>query len=68
MPFSVLLSVYNNESSENLISSLESVLVNQSVLPDQVVLVVDGYICEELDNIIEEFKTFSKRNKGIFDK
>tara|TARA_X000000950_G_scaffold288821_1_gene407639 strand:- start:1728 stop:2549 length:822 start_codon:yes stop_codon:yes gene_type:complete len=73
VPFSVLLSVYNNESSENLISSLESVLVNQSVLPDQVVLVVDGYICEELDNIIEEFKTSFenlhiirlKLNKGL---
>ena len=55
MLFSVLLSVYNKESELNLNSSLESVLVNQTVLPDQIVLVVDGSIREELENIIERF-------------
>lgn len=61
MPFTVLLSVYNNESDTNLISSLKSVLVNQTVLPDQVVLVVDGPIREELENIIDKF-SFSFSN------
>ena len=55
MSFSVLLSLYNNESDINLISSLESILVNQSVLPDQVVLVIDGFIREELEDIVGQF-------------
>ena len=73
MSFSVLLSLYNGESGINFVSSLESVLIHQSVLPDQVVIVIDGFIRDELEDIVGQFcASFAnvdvirlERNKGL---
>ena len=53
--FSVLLSLYHKESPIYLKSSLDSVFQN-SVLPDQVVLVLDGPVGDELSKIVEVYK------------
>lgn len=53
---SVLMSVYKNESANNLIECLDS-LVNQTYQAEEVVLVLDGPIPEALSAIIEEYKT-----------
>lgn len=55
-PFSVLMSVYEKEKAVYLESALKSVLMEQSLLPNQVVLVKDGPLTEELERVIEFFQ------------
>lgn len=52
--FSVLMSVYKNEKPEHLIEALESV-VQQTVMPNEIVIVKDGLLTEELDAVINEY-------------
>lgn len=52
--FSVLLSVYFKETSDHLKSSLHSVL-NQTLMPDEIVLVKDGPLTDDLDMTIQIF-------------
>lgn len=52
--FSVLLSLYHKESPRHLQTCFNS-LVNQTLLADQVVLVIDGKIGQELEKVIAEF-------------
>lgn len=54
MQFSVLLSLYYKENSEYLRQSLDSIF-NQTLKPDEVVLVEDGPLTTELYNIINEY-------------
>lgn len=54
-PFSVLISVYDGESAVSLREALNSV-INQSTVPDEVVLVKDGPLSEELDKTIKDLK------------
>ncbi len=53
--FSVLMSVYYKELPEYLKDSLLSV-INQSLRPDEIVLVKDGKLTPELDKVISDFK------------
>ena len=52
--FSVLMSVYKNEKPDYLRESLESV-VQQTVMPNEIVIVKDGLLTEELDAVINEY-------------
>lgn len=54
MKFTVLLSVYIKEKGIFLQESLNSIL-KQTQLPDEIVLVKDGPLTNELDNIINEY-------------
>lgn len=54
--FSVLMSVYSKDNPVWLDQSLDSILVNQTVLPSQVVLIVDGPISVDLKKCIEKYK------------
>lgn len=71
--YSVLMSVYYKEKPEWLKYSIDSML-NQTVKPDEFVLVEDGPLTKELDNVINQFtkcnpKLFNivkiKENKGL---
>ena len=71
--FSILMSVYQKDKPEYFRDAMESVL-NQTVRPDEIVLVKDGPVNEELEKIINEYeqKTNSllkivsfKENKGL---
>lgn len=53
--YSVLLSVYYKDNSDYLWDALNS-LKNQSTPPDELVLVKDGTIPNELENVITRFK------------
>lgn len=53
--YSVLMSVYSKEKSEFLKCSIES-MINQSLKPDEIVLVKDGKLTDELDELIESYK------------
>lgn len=60
MAFSVLMSVYAKEKPEHLAQALDSV-INQTLPPDEIVLIEDGMLTEALYNVIEEKKReFSK--------
>lgn len=53
--FSVLMSVYIKEKPEYLKEALDSILRTQSVLTDDLVLVCDGPITTDLENVIQEY-------------
>lgn len=52
--FSVLLSLYVKEHSTYLKQSLDSIF-SQSLLPTEIILVKDGLLTKELDEVVEEF-------------
>ena len=54
--FSVLMSVYYKENPEFLKESLDSILVNQTVKPTEVVFVEDGKLTEKLDKVIAKYQ------------
>lgn len=62
IPFSVLMCVYKNDKSSYFKIALESVL-NQSVTPSEIILVIDGPVPKETREIINEF---ALKYKDIF--
>ncbi len=52
--FSVLLSVYENENHEYLRQALNSI-IEQSLMPDEIVIVQDGMLGGSLERVIKEF-------------
>lgn len=53
--FSVLMAVYHKEIPEYFDLALKSNLVEQTLLPDEFVLICDGELTEELDQVIEAY-------------
>ena len=73
LKFSVLMSVYNGEKVDFFKEAIESVL-NQTVVPDEIVLIRDGYVYAELQEAIDLYRlkfpnTFTyvplETNKGL---
>ena len=56
MKFSLLMCVYKNDDPAHFHTSLDSVF-HSSVLPDEIILVVDGPIGIELNRVIDLFKS-----------
>ena len=54
--FSVLLSVYSKEKETYLIDSLNSI-INQTLPPNEIILVKDGPLPDKLNDIINSFQT-----------
>ena len=54
-PYSVLMSVYYKEKPENLQQAMESIW-NQTVRPEEFILICDGPLNEGLDKVIEKMK------------
>ena len=55
-PFSVAISVYKSDDPEFFDRALFSVTEMQTIKPDEIVLVVDGPVCEELNCVIEKYE------------
>lgn len=55
MKFSVLMPVYIKESPEFLTQSLESILVKQSILPNEVIIIEDGPITSEIRCVLDYY-------------
>ena len=55
--FSVCTSVYKNDKPEYVRVALDSMLVNQSVKPSEIVLVQDGPVPEELTSLLQEYES-----------
>lgn len=53
--FSVLICVYNGDDAHNFDTAMNSIFV-QTIIPDEVVLVVDGPVNNEIDAVIEKYK------------
>ena len=56
MKLSVLMSVYKSDNPQYLDRSLQSVWTDQTLKPDQIVLIKDGPLDEKLDNTIDKWK------------
>ncbi len=59
--FSVLMPVYDKENPAFLRSALESVYENQTLKPDEIVVVCDGRLTDELYKVIDDF-TLNKKS------
>lgn len=55
MRFSVAISVYKNDNARYFDRALESITRLQTVMPNEVVLVVDGPVTDEIDAVIERY-------------
>lgn len=61
-PYSVLMSLYAGEKAEYLKESLDSML-KQTYPADEIVIVKDGALTCELENVLHEFES---QNQGLF--
>lgn len=66
MTISVLMSVYCTETGKNLDRALRSVWDDQTLKPSQIVLVEDGPIPAELEEIVESYKFTVSEGDGTF--
>lgn len=55
MKYSVLMSVYKNDSPEFLKLALESIYEKQTRKPDEIVVIFDGPLTDELHNVLDDF-------------
>ena len=56
--FSVFIPTYYKEKAENLKVALDSI-INQTLIPNEILIIEDGPLTKELDNVIEYYqKTF----------
>ena len=55
LKFSVLMSVYEKDKSDYFKTAMDSIL-NQTAKPSEIVLVKDGPVGEEIENLIDEYK------------
>lgn len=62
--FSVLITIYYKENPVFFKRAIDSILIHQTLKPSQIVIVKDGPLTIELDNIIDEYVV---NNKGVFD-
>ena len=56
MKYSVLMSVYKNDSPDYLKLALESIFEKQTRKPDEIVVVFDGPIPDELNLVLDDFR------------
>lgn len=54
--FSIITSIYKNDKPEFVRDALDSMLVNQSVKPTEIVLVQDGPVPAELSSLLKEYE------------
>lgn len=54
--FSVLMSIYYMEDPKYFDLCLKSILIDQTVLPSEIVLVKDGRLTDELESVIEKYQ------------
>ena len=57
LPFSVAMSVYKNDSAEFFDRALKSITEEQTVKPSEIVLVVDGPVGDEINQVIEKYSS-----------
>lgn len=53
--FSIITSLYKNDKSEFVRVALDSMLVEQTIKPTEIVLVRDGQVSDELESLLNEY-------------
>ena len=53
--FSVAMSVYKNDNAQHFARSLQSITEDQTLMPDEIVLVVDGPVGEKINEVIADY-------------
>lgn len=56
MNFSIITSVYKNDNTEFVRTALDSMLVEQTVKPSEIVLIRDGLVPATLDLLLDEYE------------
>lgn len=56
-PFSIITSIYKNDKPEFVRVSLDSMLINQTIKPTEIVLVRDGLVPVTLEAVLIEYET-----------
>jgi glycosyltransferase involved in cell wall biosynthesis len=59
-PFSVLLPVYAGDAAERVRRAIQSVTADQTVAPDELVIVRDGPVGTEIERVITEAESFAE--------
>jgi len=57
--FSVLISVYDKENPEYFKAALESIWNKQTLRPSEIVLIEDGILTPELNQVVDQFNTIA---------
>ena len=55
LKFSVIMSIYKNDNPEYLRIALNSI-INQTLVPDEIVLIADGPVPESLHSVVDDAK------------
>ena len=55
-PFSVAMAVYGKDNAQWFNAALDSI-INQTVKPDEIVLVVDGPVPQSIQDVIEKYSS-----------
>lgn len=63
--FSVAMSVYKSDNPIFFDDALNSILVEQTTKPDEVVIVVDGPVPKKIDNVIEKYQALNNKLKVV---
>lgn len=56
MNFSVLMSVYFNEDPKFLKEALDSIIKNQTITPDEIIIVKDGKLKDSLNTVLSKYE------------
>lgn len=56
MDFTVITSVYRNDKPEFVRTALDSMLIEQTITPTEILLVRDGEVPSELEKVLEEYE------------
>lgn len=56
MEFSVTMGVYRGNNAADFSTAVHSIYTNQTVKPDEIIIVIDGPIPAELENTLQELK------------
>lgn len=73
IPFSVALSVYKNDKAEYFDLALKSVTIDQTVKPSEIILIVDGPVPNEINQVIDKYEALNvgmkvfrlSKNRGL---
>lgn len=65
VPFSVVISVYKNDKAAYFDLALRSVTTQQTVQPSEVVLIVDGPVSDEVNQVIQRYEECDMNFKVI---
>lgn len=55
-PFSVAMSVYKSDNPDFFDRALSSITYEQTIIPNEIVLVVDGPVSNEINNVINKYE------------